>query len=104
MPAEAPAAVQANVAPHLTSLGLPASTVGTIFQALAAAGYTVIPEGEPDAAAIVDTVTAERKMVEGVPGAFVVTVTDGDVELRWMEWHDKDGTLTRSNVTTVTPA
>lgn len=98
MPSEAPATVKANVAPHLESVGIPESMTDSVFQALAAAGYTLTPDGTPDPAEVVDSVSATRMRVDGIPGAFLVTVTDGDVELRWMEWHGKDGSISRSNV------
>lgn len=101
MPSEAPEAVQANVEPHLTSLGVPTSLQPAFFQALAAAGYNVQGEEEPDPAIIVDAVTCTVQQVTGRPGTFLITVTDGDVELRWIEWHAKDGTITRSNVTII---
>lgn len=72
MPAEAPADVQAAVAPHLTSLGVPTSLQPLFFQALAAAGYTVIGEEASEPAEVTEAVTCDRKQIEGVPGAFLV--------------------------------
>lgn len=104
MPAEAPAEVQAQLATHLTSVGIPTTLHDLFFQAVAAGGYTVQHDEAEEPAEVLAAVTCTVQQVTGRPGTFLVTVTDGDVELRWMEWHAKDGTITRSNVTAIVPA
>lgn len=99
MPAQAPAEVQAQIASHLTSEGIPTELHDAFFQAVAAAGYTVQDSEATEPAEVLSSVSCTVKRVEGRPGTFLVTVTDGDVELRWIEWHSKDGTITRSNLT-----
>jgi hypothetical protein len=83
---------------------VPTELQPAFFQALAAAGYNVQGEEEPDPAIIVDSVPCTVKQVAGRPGTYLITVTDGDVELRWIEWHAKDGTVTRSSVPAVVTA
>lgn len=98
---EAPAEVQAQIADHLTSEGIPTSLHDAIFQAISAAGYTVQHAEASEPAEVLSSVSCTVKQVTGRPGTFLVTVTDGDVELRWFEWHAKDGTITRSNVSAI---
>lgn len=80
----------------LTDRGLPEALTTDLLAAIAECGLGLAPVGGGDPAAVVDSVSATVKSIDGVRGALLYTVDcGGGVYVRWVEFRGKDGTVTR---------
>ena len=74
------------VAPYLVSAGLPASLLAAMWSAIDAAGLTVVEKTAGTARVTLDATPSTRLMVDGMPGVYLVRVTDPDLgSVVWVE-------------------
>ncbi|GMV26941.1 MAG: hypothetical protein AMXMBFR58_29720 [Phycisphaerae bacterium] len=98
MPSAPTAATQDTVAPFFEDAGIPATMAPLFWEALDAAGYTVVEKSGGSAVQTIDTIEdVERIAVTGAPGVFVVGLKLGtNGWLVWRELYLKDGSIERS--------
>lgn len=97
MPSEPTQDTIDQIQPYLDAEGIPQSLAAAVFQALDAAGWTVVEKEGGAPVTSIDTTPAERVAIEGMPGVFLVAVEVGNRGwLVWREVSSPGGTLTRS--------
>jgi hypothetical protein len=95
-----PTPTQATIdgaAPYFEAVGVPASLIPSVWQALDAAGLTVVTKSAGEPVAALDTTPSARVAVLGLPGTFLLGIRIG--ERGWMacvEQSADDGSLERS--------
>lgn len=100
MPSEATNEQIEMVAPFLEAHGVPATIQPAIWQAINAAGLTVVEQSSGDPVQVIDTTPIERVQVTGEPGLFLCGVQVGTRGwVVWMERQRGDGMVERWPVT-----
>lgn len=85
-----------TIAGQMTKLGIPSSLATGMFQAIDAAGWTVVTKSGGTPVVTADTTPCERVAVEGSPGTFMCSAEVGSKGwLVWLERVDKQGQLQR---------
>lgn len=85
-----------TIAGHMTSLGIPSSLATGLFQAIDAAGWTVVTKSGGTPVVSTDSTPSESVAVEGCPGTFMRSVEVGTKGwLVWLERADKQGQVQR---------
>lgn len=96
MPSEATNEQIQMVAPFLEAHGVPGSLQPAIWQAIAAAGLTVVDQAAGEPVQVTDSTVIERIQVTGEPGLFLCGVQVGTRGwVVWMERQRGDGTVER---------
>ncbi|MCC6660047.1 MAG: hypothetical protein IT437_04085 [Phycisphaerales bacterium] len=86
-----------QIEPYLTAQSVPPSLTAAVFQALDAAGWTVVAKSDGTPVVTTDTAPMERVAVAGSPGAFLCGVQVGAAGwFTWMEFVAPGGEITRS--------
>lgn len=97
MPSEITAGQMDLVKPYLEAVGVPASLQPTIFQAIDAAGFTVVDKTTGTPAPVLDKTAMERVQVEGQPNTYLVGVRVGERGwMAWVETMEAGGLVTRT--------
>lgn len=84
------------VAPHFTALGIPTEVAASVWQALDAAGLTVVTKTAGAPVSVADSTPGERVQIAGCPGHFLVAAKVGERGwYAWVEIHAPGGAVTR---------
>jgi len=85
-----------EIAGHMTNLGIPSALAAGMFQAIDAAGWTVVTKSGGTPVVSTDTTPSESVAVEGCPGTFMRSAEIGSKGwLVWLERVDKTGQVQR---------
>lgn len=97
MPSEPTQDTIDQIEPYLTAESVPPSLTAAIFQAIDAAGWTVVEKAAGDPVVTIDEAPMERVSVAGAPGTFLCGVQVGTAGwFSWMEFVAPGGEVTRS--------
>lgn len=96
MPSAPTQATIDTIASQMTTLGIPSSLATGVFQAIDAAGWTVVTKSGGTPVVSTDTTPSESVAVEGCPGTFMRSAEVGSKGwLVWIERVDKNGQVQR---------